>query len=232
MTLAGFLGYALIFATIVGVVLLLSRPVRRESLAAREPDRVLPDLGEPPAELARLDDDRPGTLARLAFAGQAHAEIGRMVRDPDPEPRHEYEPSPHSNAGNCVCGMHEHHRWHPHEFTPARAQPDLCVCALGPTAKCHVFDAIEDDAPRHGGRHFGGLCTKPHICPDCEAGETCSDLFEHMICGLVACDSDALTPDEAAVVARLRQEWAARDPTAEATERMRQRAWREAEERP
>ncbi len=80
-------------------------------------------------------------LSRLLFAGQAHAEISRLTRGPDPEPTHEYERSPHSGAGNCLCGATEHHRLHPHAFLSADSDPDLCVCALPPDAKCHRTEA-------------------------------------------------------------------------------------------
>ena len=38
------------------------------------------------------------------------------------------------------------------------------------------------------------LCFEEHTCPDCEDGTgPCRDLFEHPICGLVACRTQ--TPD-------------------------------------
>ncbi|MCX5253676.1 hypothetical protein OOK27_05735 [Streptomyces canus] len=41
---------------------------------------------------------------------------------------HEYERSPHSNAGNCVCGMDYESRAHPHPFTQSY-RSNTCVCA-------------------------------------------------------------------------------------------------------
>lgn len=43
---------------------------------------------------------------------------------------HLYQSDPQSGAGNCVCGMAENHREHPHEFVPILKQHDLCVCGL------------------------------------------------------------------------------------------------------
>jgi hypothetical protein len=48
---------------------------------------------------------------------------------------HAYERSPHSGAGNCVCGVPERHRRHPHEFMRAliaepKGSQTLCTCAL------------------------------------------------------------------------------------------------------
>ena len=51
-----------------------------------------------------------------------------------------------------------------------------------------------DLTPGHGGN--AGLCTDDHICSGCEVGGACSDLFEHPICGVVACCADAATGDE------------------------------------
>ncbi|MBC2903175.1 hypothetical protein [Streptomyces cupreus] len=42
---------------------------------------------------------------------------------------HPYSRSPHTNAGNCECGMAEESRTHPHEFTQAY-RANVCVCAL------------------------------------------------------------------------------------------------------
>lgn len=51
-------------------------------------------------------------------------------------------------------------------------------------------------APGHGGN--GGLCFEDHICPPCEIGGPCMDLFVHPICGTVACNADdAVSPYEA-----------------------------------
>lgn len=41
---------------------------------------------------------------------------------------HPYRRSPHSNAGNCECGMAEESRTHPHKFTQAY-RSNTCVCA-------------------------------------------------------------------------------------------------------
>lgn len=41
---------------------------------------------------------------------------------------HEYQRSPHSNAGNCECGMDYESRAHPHPFTQAY-RSNTCVCA-------------------------------------------------------------------------------------------------------
>lgn len=44
-------------------------------------------------------------------------------------------------------------------------------------------------------RHYGGLCDEDHHCPPCEDGTgPCVDLFQHPICGLVACATG--TPEE------------------------------------
>lgn len=43
-------------------------------------------------------------------------------------PLHEYQRDPHSNAGNCVCGMAEESRSHPHPYTQAY-RSNTCVCA-------------------------------------------------------------------------------------------------------
>ena len=50
-----------------------------------------------------------------------------------------------------------------------------------------------DRAPGHGGN--GGLCGEDHFC-GCEVGGACVDLFEHAICGVVACCADEVTGDE------------------------------------
>lgn len=76
-----------------------------------------------------------GTLERLHQAGRAHAVVSELTRDPDPDPHHYYVRSPHSGAGNCMCGVGEHHRRHPHAFL--EAYPGKCVCTLPPQAKVH-----------------------------------------------------------------------------------------------
>lgn len=78
-------------------------------------------------------------LERLARAGRTHAVVREITRDPDPGPKHEYEyeRSRHSGAGNCVCGVAEHHRRHPHDFWGADAAPSLCVCGLPAGARVH-----------------------------------------------------------------------------------------------
>jgi hypothetical protein len=85
-----------------------------------------------------MPDAENGPLARMAEAGRAYAIVSEVTRDPDPEPTHDYERSPHSGAGNCVCGMAEHHRRHPHEFWAAASDETHCVCALPRGARCHL----------------------------------------------------------------------------------------------
>jgi hypothetical protein len=46
---------------------------------------------------------------------------------------HAYEPDPQSGAGNCVCGVQERHRSHPHVAMGAALTDGgviLCVCGL------------------------------------------------------------------------------------------------------
>ncbi len=50
---------------------------------------------------------------------------------------HPYERDPHSNAGNCRCGLHlESHR-HPHPYTQAY-RSNGCVCAKPADAPIHT----------------------------------------------------------------------------------------------
>lgn len=46
-----------------------------------------------------------------------------------------------------------------------------------------------DRLPGHGTN--AGLCFEDHTCPACEDGRPaeCADLFEHPICGVVACST-------------------------------------------
>lgn len=78
-----------------------------------------------------------GRLARLFRAGRAYAVVSELIRDPDLAPTHEYERSPHSGAGNCVCGDAERGRLHPHEFMAGWQTPDSCTCGLPRDARCH-----------------------------------------------------------------------------------------------
>ncbi|MFD8545593.1 hypothetical protein [Streptomyces sp. NPDC059649] len=50
---------------------------------------------------------------------------------------HEYQRSPHSNAGNCVCGLHYESHRHPHPYTQA-SRSNLCVCAKPAAAPIHA----------------------------------------------------------------------------------------------
>ena len=50
---------------------------------------------------------------------------------------HTYEPSPHSSAGNCVCGMDYESRAHPHPYTQAY-RSNTCVCALAADHPIHT----------------------------------------------------------------------------------------------
>lgn len=50
---------------------------------------------------------------------------------------HEYEASPHSNAGNCVCGLHYESHRHPHPFTQAY-RSNTCVCSKPASAPIHT----------------------------------------------------------------------------------------------
>lgn len=78
-----------------------------------------------------------GRLARLVEAGRAYAIVSEVTRDPNPTPTHAYQLDLQSGAGNCVCGMAEHHRRHPHEFLAAASNPSLCVCILPREALVH-----------------------------------------------------------------------------------------------
>ncbi|MEV5977535.1 hypothetical protein [Streptomyces sp. NPDC052114] len=63
-------------------------------------------------------------------------------------PTHEYDPDPHSNAGNCRCGLHlESHR-HPHPYTQAR-RSNACVCAQPPGAAIHTDAATATPNPQY-----------------------------------------------------------------------------------
>lgn len=53
---------------------------------------------------------------------------------------HTYKRSPHSNAGNCVCGMDYESRIHWHPYTKAY-RSELCVCAY--PADHPIHDAPE-----------------------------------------------------------------------------------------
>jgi hypothetical protein len=50
---------------------------------------------------------------------------------------HEYERSPHSNAGNCRCGLHYESHRHPHPFTQA-SRSNTCVCTKPAGAPIHT----------------------------------------------------------------------------------------------
>lgn len=44
-----------------------------------------------------------------------------------------------------------------------------------------------------------GLCYDEHFCPSCTAGgpvEDCMDLFEHPVCGVVACSTGDKEEDQ------------------------------------
>ena len=53
---------------------------------------------------------------------------------------HDYVRSPHSGAGNCVCGRNIEHRMHWHAFRAARWNPQKCICGLEITADQHLVD--------------------------------------------------------------------------------------------
>ena len=56
---------------------------------------------------------------------------------------------------------------------------------------CAAHPVTTDLAPGHGGN--AGLCLDDHTCSSCEAGRPlteCVDLFEHPVCGTVACTAD------------------------------------------
>lgn len=75
-------------------------------------------------------------LGRLVEEIQIHQRVSALVRDPDPKPTHNYQCDPQSGAGNCVCGMAQNHRLHPHAFTQS-SKSTHCVCALPREAICH-----------------------------------------------------------------------------------------------
>lgn len=50
---------------------------------------------------------------------------------------HEYERSPHSNAGSCFCGMDYESRAHPHPFTQSY-RSNTCVCTKPADAPIHT----------------------------------------------------------------------------------------------
>ena len=50
---------------------------------------------------------------------------------------HEYERSPHSNAGNCRCGLHYESHRHPHPYTQAY-RSNTCVCCKPADAPIHT----------------------------------------------------------------------------------------------
>ena len=50
---------------------------------------------------------------------------------------HPYERSPHSNAGNCTCGMAEESSVHPHAYAQA-LRSNVCVCALAANHPVHI----------------------------------------------------------------------------------------------
>jgi hypothetical protein len=76
-------------------------------------------------------------LSRIVTEARIRAAVNAITRDPDPEPTHDYQADPQSGAGNCVCGMAEAHRRHPHAFRAAASDPTRCVCALPAEARCH-----------------------------------------------------------------------------------------------
>lgn len=57
---------------------------------------------------------------------------------PDMPRVHPYQRDPHSGAGNCVCGWHEHSHRHPHEAQRAYANPEKCVCRKPPEDEIHT----------------------------------------------------------------------------------------------
>jgi hypothetical protein len=50
---------------------------------------------------------------------------------------HEYDRDPHSNAGNCLCGLHYESHRHPHPFTQSY-RSNTCVCAQAASAPIHT----------------------------------------------------------------------------------------------
>jgi hypothetical protein len=61
---------------------------------------------------------------------------------------HEYERSPHSNAGNCVCGLHYESHRHPHPFTQAY-RSNTCVCSKPASAPIHTDADTAAPNPRY-----------------------------------------------------------------------------------
>ncbi|MGW5636477.1 hypothetical protein [Streptomyces sp. NPDC003832] len=59
---------------------------------------------------------------------------------------HPYSRSPHSNAGNCECGMAEESRTHPHQYTQAY-RDNLCICALPASDPIHTDAATATPNP-------------------------------------------------------------------------------------
>ncbi|MFD8577186.1 hypothetical protein ACFV1H_17875 [Streptomyces virginiae] len=59
---------------------------------------------------------------------------------------HPYVLSPHSNAGNCECGMAEESRTHPHAYTQAYRE-ELCVCAYPADHPIHTDAATAQPTP-------------------------------------------------------------------------------------
>jgi hypothetical protein len=59
---------------------------------------------------------------------------------------HPYERSPHSSAGNCVCGMDYESRAHPHPYTQAY-RSELCVCAHSAGHAIHADAATAQPTP-------------------------------------------------------------------------------------
>lgn len=59
---------------------------------------------------------------------------------------HDYDRDPHSNAGNCCCGMDYESRVHPHPYTQANRSP-LCVCALPADHQIHTDAVTTRPAP-------------------------------------------------------------------------------------
>jgi hypothetical protein len=54
---------------------------------------------------------------------------------------HAYDRSPHSGAGNCVCGMAAHSHVHPHPFMQARTS-DRCVCGYTAIQVIHTAAGV------------------------------------------------------------------------------------------
>lgn len=69
---------------------------------------------------------------------------------PDMPRIHPYQRSPHSGAGNCVCGWAEESFRHPHVAVQADKRRDLCICAKPPEHEIHTGSRpfVPVDAPR------------------------------------------------------------------------------------